>query len=65
VSSSSGIINFSSQIGGAISPLIVGFMFSIYGNFDLAFLIMGTITLITLVPPAMKFLLYHRENTLS
>ena len=65
VSSSSGIINFSSQIGGAISPLIVGFMFSIYGNFDLAFLIMGTITLITLVPPAMKFLLYHKENTLS
>lgn len=62
VSSSSGIINFSSQVGGAISPLIVGFIFSIYGNFDLAFLIMGSVTFITLIPPAMKFLLFHKEE---
>ena len=65
VSSSSGIINFSSQVGGAISPLVVGFMFSIYGNFNLAFLIMGTVTFITLIPPTMKFLLFHNETTYS
>lgn len=65
VSSSSGIINFSSQIGGAISPVIVGYLFRIFGNFDWAFIIMGTVTLLTLVPPAMKFLVLHRNVKLS
>ncbi|MHB1440838.1 MAG: MFS transporter [Cuniculiplasma sp.] len=55
VSSSSGIINFSSQIGGSISPFIVGYLFDIYGNFNLAFGIIGSISLIFLIPPILKY----------
>ena len=56
VSASSGIINFSSQIGGSISPLIVGYLFVIYGNFSLAFGIIGVTSLIFLIPPFLKYL---------
>jgi MFS family permease len=56
VSASSGIINFSSQIGGSISPIIVGYLFVIYGNFSLAFGIIGVTSLIFLIPPFLKYL---------
>ncbi len=60
ISSSSGILNFSSQIGGAISPFIIGFMFSIYHNFSYAFLLIGIITFIALIPSIIKLIVYTK-----
>ncbi|MEM0140186.1 MAG: MFS transporter [Ferroplasma sp.] len=54
LAASSGILNFSAQVGGTISPLIIGFLFSIYGNFDLAFEITGIISIIILIVPLIK-----------
>ncbi|WP_276929202.1 MFS transporter [Ferroplasma acidiphilum] len=54
LASSSSILNFSSQVGGTVSPLLMGFMFSIYGNFALAFTAVAAISIITLIIPFIK-----------
>ncbi len=60
ISSSSSILNFSSQIGGAISPFIIGFMFSIYNNFSYAFLLIGIIALIAIIPAIIRLVIYTK-----
>ncbi len=54
LASASSILNFSSQVGGTVSPLLLGFMFSIYGSFDIAFTIIAIISIITLIIPFIK-----------
>jgi MFS family permease len=54
LASASSVLNFSSQIGGTVSPLLIGFMFSIYGNFDMAFTVVAAISIITLIIPFIK-----------
>ena len=54
LASASSILNFSSQIGGTISPLIMGYFFSIYGNFRLAFILVAVISIIIVLIPLIK-----------
>ena len=54
LASSSSILNFSSQVGGTVSPLLMGFLFSIYGNFQLAFIIVAIISILTLIIPLIR-----------
>ncbi|WP_337860381.1 MFS transporter [Ferroplasma sp.] len=54
LASSSSILNFSSQVGGTISPLLIGLLFSIYGNFKAAFIIIGLISIIVLIFPLIR-----------
>lgn len=53
IGSASGFLNFSAQIGGSVSPLIIGFMAEATGNYSLSFVIIGVISLIFLSPLAM------------
>ncbi len=54
LAASSSILNFSSQIGGTVSPLIIGLFFSIYGNFNFAFELIAIISLILIIIPLIK-----------
>lgn len=53
IGSASGFLNFSAQIGGSVSPLIIGFLAEATGNYSLSFVIIGVISLIFLSPLAM------------
>jgi MFS family permease len=54
LASASSILNFSSQVGGTVSPLIMGYFFSIYGNFRFAFTIVAFISIIIVLIPLIK-----------
>jgi sugar phosphate permease len=54
LASASSILNFSSQFGGTVSPLIMGYFFSIYGNFRFAFTIVAFISIIIVLIPLIK-----------
>ncbi|WMT50915.1 MAG: MFS transporter [Ferroplasma sp.] len=54
LASASSILNFSSQVGGTVSPLIIGYFFSLYGNFRLAFTFIALISIIIVLIPLIK-----------
>ncbi len=54
LASASSILNFSSQIGGTVSPLIIGYFFSIYENFRLAFIVVAVISILIVLIPLIK-----------
>ena len=54
LASASSILNFSSQVGGTISPLIIGYFFSVYGNFHMAFIIVAVISISIVLIPLIK-----------
>ncbi|MCL4453546.1 MAG: MFS transporter [Candidatus Thermoplasmatota archaeon] len=54
LASASSILNFSSQVGGTVSPLIIGYFFSIYGNFRLAFTFVALLSIIIVLIPLIK-----------
>lgn len=53
IGSASGFLNFSAQIGGSVSPLIIGFLADLTGNYSLSFIIIGVVSLIFLTPFAL------------
>ncbi len=54
IGSSSGIINFSSQVGGSISPVLIGYIFTVYHVFFIPFIILGLVSIIALIPVIIK-----------
>ncbi len=54
IGSSSGIINFSSQVGGSISPVMIGYIFTVYHVFFIPFIILGAVSIMTLIPVFIK-----------
>lgn len=54
LASASGIINFSSQVGGSISPFVIGYLFSVYGTFSVPFITLGIISIIFIIPVLFK-----------
>jgi MFS family permease len=54
LASSSSILNFSSQVGGTVSPLLIGFLFSLYGNFHAAFITVAAVSICTLIIPLIR-----------
>lgn len=62
---SSGILNFSSQVGGVISPLVIGSLYSVYGNFEAPFTIIGSISLAVIVVPLAAFIRMHLSSVAS
>lgn len=63
IGSASGFLNFSAQIGGSVSPLIIGYLADVTGNYSLSFIIIGIISLIFLAPFAM-LIWQKREGTI-
>lgn len=53
IGSASGFLNFSAQIGGSISPLIIGYLAETTGSYSLSFIIIGIISLVFLAPLGM------------
>ncbi|AAT43259.1 MFS transporter [Picrophilus oshimae] len=60
IASSSGIINFSSQVGGTISPIIIGFLYSIYHSFYIPFIFISLTSMIVLTIPILKLRIHTR-----
>lgn len=63
IGSASGFLNFSAQIGGSISPLIIGFLADATGNYSLSFIIVGIISLVSLIPLVI-LILSRKENSI-
>jgi len=59
---STGILNFSSQFGGIVSPLLIGALFSIYGNFRIPFLLIGLVSAVMVIPPLVIFIRIHSQQ---
>lgn len=59
---STGVFNFSSQLGGIVSPLLIGALFSIFGNFRIPFLLIGSVAAIIVLPPFLVFIRIHAHQ---
>ncbi len=57
-----GVVSFSFTVGGAIGPLVTGYLFDISGNYETAFLVSGSIGVCGLI---LTLLLkpVHKQNT--
>ncbi|BAB60532.1 hypothetical protein [Thermoplasma volcanium GSS1] len=53
---SSGILNFSSQVGGIISPLAIGYLFTYFGNFKIPFAVISVLSFVIILFPLAIFL---------
>lgn len=50
IGSAIGFLNFSAQIGGSISPIVIGYIAEASGNYSLSFIVVGILALISLAP---------------
>ncbi len=50
IGSTSGFLNFSAQVGGAISPAVIGFLTQATGSYSLSFITIGAISMACLIP---------------
>nr|KJR72343.1 MAG: hypothetical protein TU36_02665 [Vulcanisaeta sp. AZ3] len=48
VGAASGFLNFMSQLGGSVSPYLIGFLLQ-YGGFDYALLIVGLVSIVSII----------------
>lgn len=68
IGSASGFLNFSAQIGGAVSPIIIGYLTQETGSYTFSFIVIGVVSIIFILPilvlmaSGRQNLLYVRET---